>query len=359
MKTLYIECAMGAAGDMLMAALLELIPSPDAFLEKLNSLNIPRTRVERKLSTKCGIQGTHVAVTVGGVEEESLDVQGHPYGHDHDHVHDHAHPHEHDHDPGYDQDHDHNHNHSGVDDIGRVVDALNVPACVRTDAKEVYALLASAEAHVHGVPVEQVHLHEVGAMDAVADIVGVAMLMEELMPDEVVFSPINVGFGQVRCAHGVLPVPAPATARLLIGIPTYAGSVRGELCTPTGAALIRHFATGFGPMPSMTVSAIGYGMGRKDFEAANCVRAFLGERCEGDGSDEIVMLQCNLDDMTGEAIGFTFETLMAGGALDVFITPVQMKKKPAGPPALLHVHARTCGSDGGTDPEAHDYFRCP
>jgi uncharacterized protein (TIGR00299 family) protein len=178
--------------------------------------------------------------------------------------------------------------------------------------------------------VEQVHFHEVGAMDAVADIVGVSMLLEKIAPDEVVVSPVKVGFGQVRCAHGILPVPAPATAYLLRGVPASAGNVRGELLTPTGAALLKHFASRFGEMPEMAVSAIGYGMGKKDFEAANCVRAFLGERVDAEGTDEVALLECNLDDMTGEAIGYATEMLMAHGALDAFVTPVQMKKNRPG-----------------------------
>lgn len=344
MRTLFIECAMGASGDMLMAALLELMPSPEGFVEKLNRLGIPSTRVERARSTKCGIVGTHVSVTVGGIEEESQDVLAHTHEHIHEHNHDHGHghSHEHDHDHGHDHRHDHGHDHahgpddrgghahSGLHGIGHILDALPISDRARKDAKAVYAIIAEAEAHVHGVAVDQVHFHEVGSMDAVADIVGVSLLMEALAPDETVVSPVHVGFGQVRCAHGILPVPAPATAYILRDIPTYAGAVRGELCTPTGAALLRHFATRFGEMPRMKVSSIGYGMGKKDFEAANCVRAFLGEQGNGRGADEILQLSCNLDDMTGEAIGFATEALLEGGALDVFVTPVQMKKNRPG-----------------------------
>ena len=215
-----------------------------------------------------------------------------------------------------------------MEDINRRIALLPVDDAVKAHAQAVYALIAQAEAHAHGVPVEQIHFHEVGELDAIADIVACSMLMEELRPKQVVVSPIHVGSGQVRCAHGILPVPAPATAYILRGIPFYGGAIRGELCTPTGAALAAHFATDFGPMPVMTVEKIGYGMGKKDFPAANCVRAFWGET--GGLADEIVELTCNLDDMTAEAMGFAMEILRERGALDVFATSIQMKKsRPA------------------------------
>ena len=192
----------------------------------------------------------------------------------------------------------------------------------------VYSLIAEAESHAHGVPVSDIHFHEVGTMDAIADITAVCLLMDRLSPDEIVVSPIHVGSGTVKCAHGILPVPAPATAYILKGVPIYGGSIRGELCTPTGAALLKHFAAKFGSMPMMSVDAVGYGMGKRDFEAANCVRAMMGES-EG-GGDLITELCCNVDDMTGEQIGFAVEQLMAGGALDAFTTAIGMKKsRPA------------------------------
>jgi len=176
--------------------------------------------------------------------------------------------------------------------------------------------------------VEQIHFHEVGTLDAVADVVGVCLLMERIGAERIVASPVHVGSGYVRCAHGMLPVPAPATARLLIGVPTYGGAVTGELCTPTGAALLRHFVSSFGDQPLMAASRIGYGMGTKDFERANCLRAFLGEG--GEETEKITRLECNLDDMTGEEIGFAMERLQAAGARDVFTQAVGMKKSRPG-----------------------------
>ncbi|MBQ4563020.1 MAG: nickel pincer cofactor biosynthesis protein LarC, partial [Lachnospiraceae bacterium] len=172
------------------------------------------------------------------------------------------------------------------------------------------------------------HFHEVGNMDAIADITAVCYLMDKLNVDRIIVSPIHVGSGQVRCAHGILPVPAPATALILKDVPIYGGEIRGELCTPTGAALLKHFANSFGPMPMMQTTAIGYGMGKKDFPAANCVRAMLGESAEQ--ADSVLELSCNLDDMTGEELGFAMERLFDEGALDVFTIPINMKKSRPG-----------------------------
>ena len=304
MKTLYLECSMGAAGDMLMAALLELHPDSDSFLTRMNALGLPGVAVRRESSAKCGICGTHVSVTVDGEEEHC--------GH-HDH-----------------HDHHHEHHHAALSDIHALIEGLPLPEAVRSDAAAVYDRIAEAEAHVHGVTIEHIHFHEVGTLDAVADVVGVCLLMHELAPERIVVSPIHVGSGQVHCAHGILPVPAPATAWLLRDAPIYGGSIRGELCTPTGAALLTHFADDFGPMPAMRVHAIGYGMGTKDFESANCVRALLGESADSAPNDSIVRLECNLDDMTGEAIGYAFDRLFEAGARDVFIQPIQMKKNRPG-----------------------------
>ena len=188
----------------------------------------------------------------------------------------------------------------------------------------VYRLIADAESQVHGVPVTEIHFHEVGTMDALADITAVCYLMHKLSPEQVIASPIHVGSGTVKCAHGILPVPAPATASILRGIPISGGEIKSELCTPTGAALLKHFASSFGEMPVMSVAAIGYGMGKKDFPVANCVRAMLGEAKDQDES--ILQLSCNVDDMTAEEIGYAMDCLFREGALEVFTVPVGMKK---------------------------------
>ncbi len=346
MKTLYLECNMGAAGDMLTAALLELLPDRQVFLDKMNSLGLPGVRVEAEKAEKCGITGTHMKVTVHGEEEsEELfehhhhdhDDHDHEHSHEHDgdhdhehgHHHDHGHAHEHDHEHEHHHDHGHHaHHHASVADIESLIDGLAVSEQVKKDARAVYALIAEAESRVHGHPVSDIHFHEVGTLDAVADVVGVCLLMEMISPEKIVASPVHTGSGHVHCMHGILPVPAPATALILNGIPTYGGSVKGELCTPTGAALLKHFAASFGDRPVMTASAIGYGMGKKDFEQANCLRAFLGE---SSGSlEKITKLECGLDDMTGEDIGFAMEQLFKAGARDVYTQPIGMKKSRPG-----------------------------
>lgn len=328
MKTLYLDCQMGAAGDMLTAALLELIPDADAFIEKLNGLGIPGVHFEREVAEKCGIRGSHMKVTIHGEEEESHDVHTHGQVHEHGHPHEHEH-HEHFHHHHHDHEHSHAHHHSGMHDIEHIVkDHLDLPEKVKEDILAVYQLIAEAESHAHGLPVDQIHFHEVGTMDAVADITAVCLLMNLIGADEVVASPVHVGYGQVKCAHGILPVPAPATAFILQGVPIYGGSIEGELCTPTGAALLKHFANRFDSMPLMKVQKTGYGMGKKDFPAANCIRAMLGESEER--RDEIIELSCNVDDMTGEEIGFAMERLFEGGALDVYTIPIGMKKNRPG-----------------------------
>lgn len=333
MRTIYLDCGMGAAGDMLMAALLELCPEKkEEFLGKMNGLGLPGVKVEAEPAVKCGITGTHMNVTVFGEEEESEDV--HDHGHAHTHSHEacesiaadglHSHVHSHD---GHGHSH-HHHHHSTMAGIASIIDGLDIPAPVKEDMKAVYALIAEAESHAHGMPVDQIHFHEVGTMDAVADIAGVCLLFHELGADRIIASPVHVGSGHVHCAHGILPVPAPATAHILQGIPVYSTQVQGELCTPTGAALLKHFVKEFREMPVMTTSKIGYGMGKKDFERANCVRAFLGDTAET--GDEIAELSCNLDDMTAEAIGFAEEALFEAGALEVYTIPVGMKKSRPG-----------------------------
>ena len=297
MKTLYIDCGMGAAGDMLTAALLELHPDREGFLQKLNGLGIPGVTFIAERSTKCGINGTHIRVAVHGEEET-------------EHM------------------HDHHHHHGSMEDIRSIVSRLRIPTTVKLDILAVYEEIAQAESHVHGVPVEQIHFHEVGTMDAIADITAVCLLIHELKLDQILASAVHVGSGQVRCAHGILPVPAPATAHILQNIPIYGGSIKGELCTPTGAALLKHIVDEFGDMPAMKVKTIGYGMGKKDFERANCVRVLLGETQEN--PEGIWELNCNVDDMTGEQIGFALEILMELGALDVFTIPIGMKKSRPG-----------------------------
>lgn len=311
MRTIYLDCAMGAAGDMLMGALYELLPEKDEFLRRMHALGLPGIEIAAEPAVRCGVSGTHMRVLVHGAEE----------GAEHAHAHDHKYAHV----------------HTGLHEIEHRISHLDLPEAVRADALAVYRSIADAESRVHGVPMEQIHFHEVGTLDALADVVGVCLLVSMLKPEQILCSPVHVGSGQVRCAHGLLPVPAPATALLLTDIPIYGGSIRGELCTPTGAALLRRFVTKFGPMPVMRPEKTGYGMGTKEFEAANCVRALLGQTDEP--AEQIAELCCNLDDMTPEAVGFAMEQLLQDGALDVYTTPIGMKK--CRPGVLLTVLCRS------------------
>ena len=340
---------MGAAGDMLLGALYELLPDKAAFTEAMNRLH-PEISVTFEAASSCGIAGTHAKVVAAGQEEHSHDHHDHGehhHGHEHGEAH-HDDPHGHHHDHGESEHHhDHGpmgHHHASLAEITAMIDGFDLPERVREKAKEVYRLLAQAESKAHGVEVGEVHFHEVGALDAVADITGVCYAMELLGAEQVSASPVNLGSGNVRTAHGILPVPTPATASLLEGIPAYMSQVPGELCTPTGAALLRSFAASFGPMPSCTIRATGYGMGSKDFGRANCVRAFLCETGAAEGpNDQVCELKANIDDMTGEALGFAMERLLEAGALDVFYTPVQTKKNR--PALLLTVLCRPSDAD--------------
>ena len=304
MKTLYIDCSMGAAGDMLSGALFDLVTDRGNAASELNALGIPGVSYSFETLSKCGIAAVHMKVLVDG-QEEGASRHGHGHGHHH-----------------------HHHEHRTIADIMRVIGSLSLAPDVRSDVEHVYTLLAEAEAQAHGCNAGEIHFHEVGTMDAIADIAAFCHLMKRLSPDEVVVSPINVGSGTVECAHGILPVPAPATANLLKGVPSYSdGTVPGELCTPTGAALIRRFANSFGPQPPMTAEAIGYGAGLRDCPRANLVRAFFGSSsAQGAADGEIFELEFNVDDMTGEELSFASERIFAAGARDVSFSPVVMKK---------------------------------
>ena len=330
MKTLYLDLGMGAAGDMLTAALLELTDDRERFVSVINNLMPEGVEVTMKSAKRCGIAGTLLDVSVHGTGEDCLN---HEFSHDHEHNHEHGHSHSHSHSHG---------SLSSPQKIFELIDDMLVSEKIKRDAKAVYKIISAAESKVHVVPEDLIHYHEVGSLDAVADIVSVCLLIDHLAPDRIVASTVNVGGGSVKCAHGILPVPAPATAEILRGIPIVGGGdsesgINSELCTPTGAALAAYFVDSFGPIPAMTVERIGYGMGHKEFDRANCVRALLGEsydslvgRADSGHSDTIVELCSNIDDATPETIGFAMSQLMAEGALDVYTTPVVMKKSRPG-----------------------------
>jgi len=335
---------MGASGNMVMASLYELLPNKTAFIKKMMKLGLPGVDIKCTESEKCGITGTHISITVKGSEETSEDVLTVKSTHNSEHHEHHHHDHIKRTAQGYEpdtfhhkQDHKeaplrhHKSKRYGYNEILSLIQGLDIPEKVKEDATGVYEILGTAEASVHGKPLDKIHFHEVGSLDAIADVVGCSLLMDMLGVKYVTASPVNTGFGMVRCEHGTLPVPAPATAEILKGIPMYAGNIEGELCTPTGAALLKYFVTGFGAMPPISVKKIGYGMGTKNYEAANCLRVyFYDDAAISEHQDYICEISCNLDDMSPEAIGAAFDLLLGNGALDVYVTPVFMKKnRPA------------------------------
>ena len=295
---------------MLAAALLSLQPDADAALRRLNGLGIEGVRVAARKTDRAGLAGMLVDVSVNGEAED-----GHERHHGREHHHEHHHG---------------RHHHASMDEIDARIDALNASDGVKGHVRAVYRLIADAEAAAHGRPVSEVHFHEVGALDAICDIASVALLLEMLGDVRIVASVPEVGGGFASCAHGVLPVPAPATVNILKGVPFSSGAAECELLTPTGAALLRHFAAEFGPMPTMAVERVGVGCGHREVAGrANVVRAFLGET--GDAPNEIVVeLKANIDDMTGEDLALACERLRAAGARDVSLVPAVMKKGRAG-----------------------------
>lgn len=371
MKTLYLQCNMGAAGDMLSAALFDLLDreEKEKMLMALNGLGLPGVVFVPETVTRCGIAGLHMAVKIHGqAEEDCLAHEGDAHCHDHAHCqhthshengcqahdhhehhhdhhhecepphdhhhHDHAHGHEHHH--HHDHDHHHTHHHTSLADVAEYIDGLQASDWVKEQALLVYEHIARAEAAAHNTHMQDIHFHEVGTWDAIADVTAFCMLIEKLAPDQILASPVCTGYGSVHCAHGILPVPAPATARLLEGIPVYAGDIEGELCTPTGAALLKQFVKKFTQMPLMEIEATGMGMGTREFKVCNCVRAFLGSTPQK--PDMVVELECNLDDMTPEAVAHAMQELLDHGALDVWTLPAGMKKNRPG--LLLQVLCR-------------------
>ena len=301
MKRLFLDCQMGIAGDMLTATLLGLVDNSEKWIERLNQIGIPDVTYTLIQKEEKGLDGYRVAVTINGIEES--ESHGHSHGHSENHVHG-----------------------RGLQGVTDIINSLSISDTCKQNAINVYNLVAQAEAKVHKSTVTQIHFHELGMLDAIADIVAVCVLLEALKFDEIIISPIHVGTGTVHCAHGELPVPAPATMELLSGIPMYADyQIKGELCTPTGAALAKYFGTSFSNMPVMTPVKISYGFGTKQFKRPNCIRAFV--EIINDLEDTIIEMSCNLDDMTPEEIGFAVEQLLLSPALDVFTTTIMMKKQ--------------------------------
>ncbi len=311
MKELFLDLSMGAAGDMLTAALLGLVEDREETMRELNGIGIPQVSYEIQPAIQCGISGLHMKVSFCGQEEGAEE-----------HCCRHGHGHEHEHDHGHDHEHNHGHEHRSLKDIEKTVASLKLSEKLKGQVLDIYRIVAQAECEVHGRTMENIHFHELGTMDALADICAVCYLIDKLAPAHISASPVRLGSGTVKCAHGYMPVPAPATALIIKGMPVFAGDIEKEMCTPTGAALVRYFAEDFGQMPEMTVDAVGCGMGSRTFaDRPNCLRAVLGQAHEG-----VIELCCNVDDMSPEAVGFLLEKLMDEGALDAWYESVGMKK---------------------------------
>jgi pyridinium-3,5-bisthiocarboxylic acid mononucleotide nickel chelatase len=297
-KVLYFDCFSGASGDMVLGALIDAGVPLAEVRRALGSLAIDPDAVWTESVVRTGIRATKFCVRGESGE----------------------HTHNHGHEP-----------HRTLTEIGALIDGSALSAAGKTRAKGLFCRLGEVEAAIHGVTTDQVHLHEVGALDSIIDIVGSVFGMDWLAADRVVASPVNVGSGTVRCDHGVLPVPAPATARLLEGVPVYARGVPTELTTPTGALLVTAFAESFGPLPEMRVAQIGYGAGDKDFaDYPNLLRFMVGESAAASALETIVALECEIDDMNPQLFGPLMDRLYAAGALDVFYAAVQMKKNRPG-----------------------------
>jgi hypothetical protein len=328
-KTLYIDCFSGIAGDMFLGACLDLGLPFEALREALGSLAIDHGTIKSERVLRAGVSATkftlvepalderqptsiHAAADHVRAAERHHPVHAHGHGHDH-HTHDSA------------------GGHHRLEDIERYIDRSALSAAARARATGLFRRLAEAEATIHQMPIDRVHLHEVGALDSIVDIVGSVYAMEWLGADRVVASAVNVGSGTVRCAHGVLPVPAPATAALLKDVPIYARGVRTELTTPTGALLVTEFAGSYGPLPEMRVNRIGYGAGDKDFpDHPNVVRLLAGEPVTNPALETIVSIECEIDDMNPQLFGPLMDRLYGAGALDVYYAAVQMKKNRPG-----------------------------
>jgi uncharacterized protein (TIGR00299 family) protein len=302
MRILYFDCPAGLSGDMTLGALLDLGIDETLFRAELSKLGMDgEYTLEITKGSKCSVAGTAVRVHLA---------------HEHHH-------HEHEHE------HEHEHFHRKHSDIVRMLETSTLDGDIKKKSISMFNLLAEAEGKIHGVPAQDVAFHEVGAVDSIVDIVGACVGMKMAGADRVVFSPLNTGSGQVKCAHGLLPVPAPATAELLKGVPCYSDGTPSELTTPTGALIARVFADAYGPLPAMTIEKSGYGLGFKDFEFPNAARAILGETGSGE-AQTVCVVECNIDDMPGEAAGYALERLFEAGALDAFFTPIYMKKnRPA------------------------------
>lgn len=336
MRIAYLECFSGISGDMFLGALVDAGVSPRLLEDTVAALGLG-AKLEISRVVRSGISTTKVDVWVEGEKDMPREeywakqtAQQHGAEHEH-HEHDHK---EHSHSHGNTHTHAHEHEHRGLNEIRMIISAAKISDTAKKTAISVFEALGAAEAKIHNVPIEQIHFHEVGAVDAMVDIICAAVGAEALAVDEFVCSPLNVGGGTVHCAHGTFPVPAPATVELLRDAPVYSSGVQAELVTPTGAAIVKTLVRRFEAFPPMKVERAGYGAGSRDFERnPNVVRLVIGETAkpiDKVNAETIVVLEANLDDLNPQVFGYVLDRLLEEGALDVFGVPVQMKKNRPG-----------------------------
>jgi uncharacterized protein (TIGR00299 family) protein len=340
MRIAYLDCFSGISGDMMLGALVHAGVDPELFRNTVRALGV-EARLEVREVSRSGISSTKVdVITAENSADDKHVVLNHPHDHGHDHHdrHDHDHAHDHSHEK-----HEHAHGRS-LKEIEKLISSARLEASVRDLALRAFRLLGEAEAKIHNIPIEKIHFHEVGAVDAIVDITCAAAGCISLGVDRWMCSPVNVGGGTVKCAHGIFPVPAPATAELLKGARIYNSGINAELVTPTGAAILRALDVNYTAMPELTVDRIGYGAGTRDLkETANVVRITIGEAAaRAEDSDVVTVIETALDDLTPQVLGYVIEQALAAGALDAMAAPVQMKKGRPG-----HLLTALCRPEDG------------
>jgi len=329
-RVLYFDCFSGISGDMILGAFLDAGLPFSELKQALGSLAVPGYDITAERVLRAGVSATKFSVHEHGHAHNDMPghddnhAHGHPHTHDHDHHHDHDHVHQHG-PPG------NGHAHRTLPEIFALIDQSALSAAGRDKAKALFQRLGEAEAEVHQTPIDRVHLHEVGALDSIIDIVGAVFALEWARADRIVCSPLNVGGGMIESAHGLFPVPAPATLKLLGDVPVYSGAVQKELVTPTGALIATSYAGAFGGIPPLSVERVGYGAGTRDNPLTpNVLRILIGRSAERSAADRVVVVECEIDDMNPQLFGSAMDRLYGAGALEVFYVPVQMKKNRPG-----------------------------
>jgi uncharacterized protein (TIGR00299 family) protein len=334
MRIAYLECFSGISGDMFLGALVDAGVPLELFRKTVAALGVD-ARLEVSRVQRSGIS----AVKLDVMTSEGKELPREEFWAKHEHEAEHRHHHEHDHQQRHSHEHhhqhEHEHGHRGLKEIREIIGKAGISETAKQTAVRIFEVLGAAEAKIHNTDIEEIHFHEVGAIDAIVDITCAAVGAEALGADTIICSPLNVGGGMVTCAHGTFPIPAPATLELLKNAPVYSGEIQKELVTPTGAAIVNVLASRFGSFPRMKPEKIGFGAGSRDFKSfPNVLRITIGESVEEHASaipeEDITILEAHVDDMTPQLFGYMMDRALQEGALDVFATSVQMKKNRPG-----------------------------